>query len=60
MNDLMVRSVAQRRVSNHGGTFRTRCHPSRRRFAPPQDEVERVAALKKMAGQSPAITLLKW
>jgi tripartite-type tricarboxylate transporter receptor subunit TctC len=37
---LILRSVAQRRVSKDGGTFRTRVHPSRRaQERAPQDEV---------------------
>src|SRR5712672_4229641 len=38
----MVRSVAQRRVSNHGplAPLSPVARPSRRRCAPPQDEVE--------------------
>ena len=34
----MVRSVRKRRVSNHAG--HRAAHPSRRRFAPPQDEAK--------------------
>jgi hypothetical protein len=40
----MVRSVAQRRVLNHAAMVPV-AHPSRRRFAPPPDEV-RVLAKK--------------
>src|SRR4030081_822367 len=58
----MVRSVAQRRVSNHGplALLSPAARPSRRRFAPPQDEDERASRTPHGEERRAATRLEPW